>query len=228
MTSCSTKHVGANCPELVRTVQDYPCPERKRYSPQISRILRLLLLSWVTKLQKAYQAWNYCMLESSNNEQKQLYTRNLVYIARAYERSALVLWYSLISGRGSLALLLHVDYWDSTIDTTVSLLTSISMVPHYLRAEPVMLLEHPHNNLHLLCRKTWRDMSLCTENCMLIYCEFTKFCLWRPAAWGYNAAMFVLKFGWESKHKVANMAIAMHNIDCLTGRSNIAELHQSI
>ena len=29
MTSCSTKHIGANCPELVRTVQDYPCPERK-------------------------------------------------------------------------------------------------------------------------------------------------------------------------------------------------------
>ncbi len=27
--SCSTKHIGANCPELVRTVQDYPCPERK-------------------------------------------------------------------------------------------------------------------------------------------------------------------------------------------------------
>ena len=26
---CSTKHIGANCPELVRTVQDYPCPERK-------------------------------------------------------------------------------------------------------------------------------------------------------------------------------------------------------
>ena len=42
-------------------------------------------------------------------------------------------------------------YCDSTIDTTVSLLTSISMIPHYLRAEPVMLLEHPHNNLHLLC-----------------------------------------------------------------------------
>ena len=27
----------------------------------------------------------------------------------------------------------------------------LSVIPHYLRAEPVMLLEHPHNNLHLLC-----------------------------------------------------------------------------
>ena len=46
---------------------------------------------------------------------------------------------------------------------------------------------------------------------------------------GITPPCFVLKFGRESKHEVANMAIAMHNIDYLTGRrSNIAELHQSI
>ena len=113
--SCSTKHIGANCPELlVRTVQDYPCPERK-----------------------------------------------------------LLLWFH------------H--------DTTVSLLTSICDSTLLESWASDAIGAYPQQFTSSMYRKTWRKIWIVVFALKLCALYF-----------------FVLKFGWESKHEVANMAIAIY------------------
>ena len=97
--SCSTKHIGANCPELVSKITK----ETAIHQIIISRIFKVAASEQLGYSKKLIKPG---LLESSHNE---LYTR---------ETSSI----SLLSGQGSLACaLITCMYCDSTIDKSVSL-----------------------------------------------------------------------------------------------------------